>query len=1319
MKRPQLPPLRPKGFSLIVTVSLLVVLTVVAVGLLSLSVISIKSTSTNSAEERARANARMALMMAIDRLQAQMGADQRISANASILSNSAVANPHWTGVWDSWHAGADGGIDEISSHNSIYPFGPDSMHPRYDSNRERHFRQWLVSLDNDSADVIAAGRNLVLDAAYMPTQEDEAVILVGLGSLGEEAPRADFVHAPLVDISSVNDPADIVGRYGWWVGDESQKASIMEDHYNAMSSPSLAERLFRSQAPSATGTAVVEGLNDISDEQVLSRVFSRKSQELVEATDSPLRRQQRQNELKRQFHDITYSSHGVFSDVREGGLKRCLNTILERPIKPSEVYNLVRGGDGYDRADSHSNEGMDFMLYSFDDMVRRRNGNTGEASVPIQDLSAYYQLYDSSRSTWNSTQSGVRDGWRDGIIYSSSDATPPNSLLTSGIMVTGPDHGIGTSDFENYLRGYTSPYRTPVPIKLEYVIHFAAKPIIPRPPANEDQYKLHFGFSPCITLWNPNNVPLVMNYGSNPEHMTVMLREHPPAIELVLHKASTPNAIPGSSGVETTVIDFNRVTHTQHGEMYTCFISGRTPIRFEPGEAKVFSLQVSSQTNPSRGMGEVDLAVRGRLSGRYHEPFIPELELVPGWNPNRFVIPMNQTGGNRGDSTVLTFNRNEYIRTEIRADPARASFGTHFTQKSRHGRNLPGVKWFYNWWRITGRTIEGRGSNRYNQDIVHMGFPPPGGISSKAPRILNVLERRTNDIIRAMRNPYDARDDLPQAFMYYSMKSGSETHESAQGAYPYGAGRRFTSRPFLHSAPLNPLYLDQTTDNSMYNYGWNWFFMPVNNVQDVPVSITADNHGYHGGGYTAENGTTHVVQQKLPVTPPISIASLSNARLSGYSLGTEAPHWYDRFPPSQYRTEAYIRNTALGYGGLQPYMVQALGNSYAHPNIPQDRAFTIWRRDLYEVGNNIETYNEPFVDHSYLVNKAIWDDYFFSSITPKPSSIPLYETSELSAVEVARQFFFEDGLLPNKRITPYLSNLNEATFDRMVTEYGDFREGFADKIASHLLIKGPFNINSTSVDAWRTVFSSLKGKPVSFMNLESALTGGVDLNQDTPTGTPVGAASFGNGRPYTGSTSDPSDPEQWRDVRVLTDKEIDELAEAMVEQVKLRGPFLSLSEFVNRRLDSGSKEMSLKGALQAAIDDPDCSINSGFRGGDRVFSAQEKSFTGGAFPEALNGAIAYGSPAYVDQADILQNFAAQLTPRGDTFVIRAYGDALDNSGKVEARAWCEAVVQRTPEYVDPADPDHAKQEDLTSSSNEIFGRKFIVVQFRWLNASEV
>jgi hypothetical protein len=175
----------------------------------------------------------------------------------------------------------------------------------------------------------------------------------------------------------------------------------------------------------------------------------------------------------------------------------------------------------------------------------------------------------------------------------------------------------------------------------------------------------------------------------------------------------------------------------------------------------------------------------------------------------------------------------------------------------------------------------------------------------------------------------------------------------------------------------------------------------------------------------------------------------------------------------------------------------------------------------------------------------------------------------------------------------------------------------------------------------------------------------------------------------------------------------------MVKQVKLRGPFLSLSEFVNRRLDSAKPELAVKGALQSALDDPEVSINSAFRTKDRKFSASEVSSMSPAFPLAAQGPIAYGSSAYIDQADVLRGFAEQITPRGDTYVIRTYGDSIDAGGKVAARAWCEAVVQRVPEYVDGKDEPFVKAAALASDSNKSFGRKIQIISFRWLNSSEV
>jgi hypothetical protein len=328
----------------------------------------------------------------------------------------------------------------------------------------------------------------------------------------------------------------------------------------------------------------------------------------------------------------------------------------------------------------------------------------------------------------------------------------------------------------------------------------------------------------------------------------------------------------------------------------------------------------------------------------------------------------------------------------------------------------------------------------------------------------------------------------------------------------------------------------------------------------------------------------------------------------------------------------------------------------------------------------------------------------------------------LGCSKVASDFFFDAKPLPNRRIVPYTADMNSSRLDTLFAAKDAFTNGLADKIAGHLMVEGPFNINSTSVDAWRIFFSSLKGKPIAYLD-----GGKTPKEADSGDNVPVGMGTLPAGLPAsTADTADPRDPEQWKGLRVITEDEIDALAQAMVREVRKRGPFLSLSEFINRRLDPDNTDgMAIKGALQAALDydgsdneGPEVTINRNFRSSTRTLDA-EVSGIDFAFPDAARGPVAYGSSAYVDQADVLRHFAEQLTPRGDTFIIRTYGDALDQNGKVLARAWCEAVVQRTPDYVDATDENHLKTSDLTSDANKRFGRSFQIVSFRWLNSSEI
>jgi hypothetical protein len=271
----------------------------------------------------------------------------------------------------------------------------------------------------------------------------------------------------------------------------------------------------------------------------------------------------------------------------------------------------------------------------------------------------------------------------------------------------------------------------------------------------------------------------------------------------------------------------------------------------------------------------------------------------------------------------------------------------------------------------------------------------------------------------------------------------------------------------------------------------------------------------------------------------------------------------------------------------------------------------------------------------------------------------------------------------------------------------------ADRIASYLMMDGMFNVNSTSVTAWKAFLSGLKKAKVP-SNSTTDLKSQPDLL--VAEGTAVAGLLEAAGEEIDDTTlGDPSDAEQWRGFRSLSDDQIDELAKAIVKQVRKRGPFLSISDFVNRR-PSSDTVLAVSGALQSALDDDAVSINEAYRQGSRSLSLTDVP-SGYPFPEAEAGPRAIGSPGYVKQGDLLTSLGPMIAVRGDTFVIRGYGEAREGNN-VAARSWCEAVVQRVPEYVDPANNSYIAFLAL-NDINKTFGRRFNIVSFRYLDSREI
>ena len=453
----------------------------------------------------------------------------------------------------------------------------------------------------------------------------------------------------------------------------------------------------------------------------------------------------------------------------------------------------------------------------------------------------------------------------------------------------------------------------------------------------------------------------------------------------------------------------------------------------------------------------------------------------------------------------------------------------------------------------------------------------------------------------------------------------------------------------------------------------------VASIFDSVGEAQADGNSYYGGGWTGANGSSTVITHSVPRHPPFSLASFQHAMANG-------------FPPD---AKGRIVTNTLDF--LMPQISHAIGNSLAPSGIASNATEG-------SLGGARVT-----ADHSYLVNQALWDDYFLSGISPQTASVFSQSRDQKT---VAREFFNNTKALP---VNPYKPNLQGRELNSVLAKLvsGSAIAPNAEKLTASLIsVEGLFNVNSTSVEAWKAVLSSLRDRDI----IGQSVAGGDETIKADGATPNVSLLTPANAKVKTTSGNlDANTLEaQWSGVHMLADTEITELAKAIVVEVRKRGPFLSLADFINRRVGT-DKDLALSGAIQSALDSNTVTINKPFRG-ER---ASRGSRVGLAFPEAEEGAAAYGIPSYVKQADILTPIAPLLSARSDTFVIRGYGEKTNAAGTlVIAKACCEAVVQRGANFIDPSE-DMTISPDLLNVTNKTFGRRFQIVSFRWLNPSEV
>ena len=544
--------------------------------------------------------------------------------------------------------------------------------------------------------------------------------------------------------------------------------------------------------------------------------------------------------------------------------------------------------------------------------------------------------------------------------------------------------------------------------------------------------------------------------------------------------------------------------------------------------------------------------------------------------------------------------------------------------------------------------------------------------------------------------------------------SGDGNHEVAQAMWAPFAWDNVNNRPAKRIVKTD-IGANELNENSMASFSFhlrttregsgsirplvdaNIRALMCNTKWDSPLGVELL------AGYSAENAgeTDEQIPQMHTVDAP-----------KGYTYwgaGDDPADGYDRvilfdIPREDLISLGQLQHAGVGRFSYEPTYIA--GNSYANLRIPLDS----WRASISDTFSTAErglqNYAIPgqfrIYDASYLVNEELWDSYIFTTI---PQVADNY--SNTSEDPTPNDAYFEavlagEKLLPNPRFLPYEptgSTFNLRTL-QMSNSSGSETGAFYHN-AGHLLVDGAFNVNSTSVDAWEAFLSGTHKLPYQEMDANGLISGFSPVNKIKGVRFPRVKSVFGEG-----VETDALDANFWVGFRDLKQAEVRALAVAMVDEVKKRGPFLTFGDFVNRRLESG--ELGQRGALQAALDN---TVNKGL---DNDFG---EDATHAGVPDYSNQAS--GFPGQLLQGDILQALSPYMTVRSDTFTIRAYGESRNlSNNRVEARAWCEAVIQRSPDPV--LDPGNTigDLKELTKPSSK-FGRTFSIVSFRWLSPNEI
>ena len=916
-------------------------------------------------------------------------------------------------------------------------------------------------------------------------------------------------------------------------------------------------------------------------------------------------------------------------------------------------------------------------------------------------------------------------------------AVVPGSPAPNGVVEMRPPSDRGSTGQSNPMYNYhETVYRHPVVARMQFVFSATATT------NGTGQYQRHIILQPIITFWNPYNVRLKVP-------------------DLTLNIKADQLPIGFSRALNATEIDAvmaplghwfqpNRwdglrlVTNSPNGEM-----------NLAPGETRVYSITDKGARWPAAGAPGFLFKDRaasatfnikpGIIPGHnggsglwltWHEDDVPAVmkQSTMGFAMRKFNTGRDAIGIDVTLGSVLNW---------ARATPIRFSFGGWATDtgfylfERLYGPDDPNVP-IYAHREVEGTLPENTKPRPFGTFAFGLRMANDGSTlneySINDNRVVNSAGFRKADfgiVSRGMlqASPFTCYTELGEKSAEVLVVNGDNQSGTQNGIRYYGC--------------MHPI-------NAPFDLWWR----PLSDWKDSygPQFDPGTFRGYVVSGLDAASGLNTAVVAEQPVTPLQSLADLQA--------------W-----------------DARGFNPAPPFVYGLIGNSDASPILPADDVVGRWFNQKLNRAMTRTQVPKAFLQHDdrYCLNHVLFDDWFVSSLAPDYNAwSQLNDDSKGLATVTALKASWAKAIdrsvpLANRAYQPSLNaaELDLASRDSVTwtapNTFGNSNLTAAGgpripdawlKLGAYLTVNGQFNVNSTSVPAWRAVLGSLRDQRIPVLKsgeasatMDKVGTGRTSLVRMLPSPETLGTSRV---TALTGYAA-------------LTDAQLDILATEIVKQVRIRGPFLSLSEFVNRQLmayDGSATDPCLRGALQSALEvlqqsgpslNERNSMNKSYNlnaatygkpttpvviysaGNDPTASTGDKLNPAGFSADYINplasvGNSSEGLPGWPRQADLLRRLAPIMSVRDETFTVRSLGEVMTAEGT--ARAWCEAVYQRMPEYVDPRiEPWKAPMGDFIPlngvypgelptrpypyMANAVFGRRIKLVSFRWLRADEI